>query len=117
MQQTHEITSPPSALHTPSLDERILGDTQSIASRLGHLKRIRKSSLLIGSAVIFLAILFGFIASRSIINAGTQQNTTLTAKFIQALGAVDVKDMGLAGYQTSDVLDPREDGALSHEAQ
>ncbi|MBH3426298.1 sensor histidine kinase [Pseudomonas alkylphenolica] len=117
MQPTHEITPPPSALHTPSLDERIRGDTQSMASRLGHLKHIRRSSLLIGSAVILLAILFGFIASRSIFNAGTQQNTTLTAKFIQALGAVDAKDMGLAGFQTSDVLDPRQDGALSHEAQ
>ncbi|RWU19177.1 sensor histidine kinase [Pseudomonas alkylphenolica] len=88
-----------------------------IVAFLSKLKEGRKPSLLIGSSIILVAIVFGLIASILIINTDTQRNTTLTAKFIQALGAVDTGNMGLAGYQTSDVLDPREDDGLSQEAQ
>ncbi|WP_232478250.1 ATP-binding protein [Pseudomonas alkylphenolica] len=90
---------------------------KGIASLLAKLKETRIPSPFIGPSIILIATLFGFIATSLIISTNTQQNTALTAKFIQALGAVDASNMGLSGYQTSDLLDPREDSGLPQEAQ
>ncbi|MDD2047523.1 sensor histidine kinase [Pseudomonas putida] len=87
------------------------------ASILAKLKATRRPSTLIGPSVILVATFFGLFVTGLIMSTSTQQNTALTAKFIQALGAVEARNMGLAGYQTSDVLDSREDSDLPQEAQ
>lgn len=90
---------------------------KSITSRLTELKTGRRYSLLTGLSTIFVASFLGLVATIFIVSESTQRNTVLTARFIQALGAVEVSSMGLAGYQTSDVLDSREDSGLSAEVQ
>ncbi|MFK0087418.1 sensor histidine kinase [Pseudomonas sp. NPDC090755] len=90
---------------------------KGIASLLAKLKEIRLPSFPIGPSIFLVAALFGLIATSLIISTSTQRNAALTAQFIQALGAVDGSSMGLAGYQTSDVLDSRKDSGLTQEDQ
>ncbi|MFK8332557.1 sensor histidine kinase [Pseudomonas sp. BJa5] len=125
MQQTHE-RNPSTISETPvakdSLMRRMpwnlaLLPGKGIASLWAKLKVSERLSLPIAPRIFLVATLFGLIATSLIISTSTQQNTALTAKFIQALGAVDTSSMGLAGYQTSDILDSRADSGLPQEAQ
>ncbi|MEN5033641.1 sensor histidine kinase [Pseudomonas sp. TWI929] len=105
MQQTHESNPPTSAFeHTRR---------EKCASLWAKLKSALRPSLPIGPRIISVAALVGLIATSVMVSISTEQSTTLTAKFIQALGAVDTGSTGLPGYQTSDILDSRADRGLS----
>ncbi|PSS58460.1 sensor histidine kinase [Pseudomonas sp. BBP2017] len=90
---------------------------KSIALRLAELKAARRYSLLTGLSIVLVASFLGLVATIFIVSGSAQRNTALTARFIQALGSVGASSMGLAGYQTSDVLDAREDSGLPAEIQ
>ncbi|MFJ4453851.1 sensor histidine kinase [Pseudomonas sp. NPDC089392] len=109
MQKTHESNSPTSGFEKSSRDKR--------ASLWAKIKAIQWLSLPIGPRIISVAAMVGLIATSLMISISTDQSTALTAKFIQALGAVDTANAGLPGYQTSDILDARADSGLSREAR
>lgn len=109
MQQTHESNPPTSAFEKPTRNER--------ASLWAKLKGLRRPALPFWPRLISVAALIGLIATSVIVSISTEQSTALTAKFIQALGAVETASTGLPGYQTSDLLDSRADSGLSQEAR
>jgi len=87
------------------------------ASLWAKLKASRRPSLPIRTRIISVAALVGLVATSVIVSTSTEQSTALTAKFIQALGAVDTSSMGLVGQQTSDILDSRSDSRLPQQDQ
>jgi len=107
MPQTQESTPPTAACEKSSRHER--------ASLWAKLKATRRPSLPIRARILTVAALVGLIATSVIVSISTEQSTAFTAKFIQALGAVDTASTGLPGYQTSDLLDARADSGLSQE--